>query len=274
MVVYVCPRCHYTTDDKSCINRHYNRKRICDIYYEDVSLEDCIDKLKEKRKPMCEHCRKIYSRNDSLKRHMKICKEKQIAKLIVEKEEEIKELRNRLEQQQHPTTTTNTSIGNHNKFNSDNITNNNTINININDFKNTNYTIALEDLKESIKQSLLKNDGRNMNIECENLIELVHCNDKYPENQNILLTDISRGDAKIKQGDRFIKVPKSEAIDQTAQNIVNLLKDNQLFNRYVKFHENKDEDTLREDNKAIERVLYNNKEKVKETAKKSGVRLK
>ena len=113
-----------------------------------------------------------------------------------------------------------------------------------------------------------------MNIECENLIELVHCNDKYPENQNILLTDMTRGDAKIKQGDRFIKVPKSDAIDQTAQNIVNLLKENQLFTRYVRFHENKDEDTVKEDNKAIERALYNNSDKVKETAKKSGVKIK
>ena len=205
---------------------------------------------------------------------MKICKENHIAKLIVEKEEEIKELKEKLEQQQHAVSTTNnnTSIGNHNKFNSDNITNN-TINININDFKNTNYVIALEDLKQSIKQSLLKNGGKNLNIECENLVELVHCNDKYPENQNILITDRTRGEAKVKQGDKFVSTRMDDAIDETAQNIVNLLKDNQLFNRYIKFHENKDEDTLKEDKKAIERTLYNNRDKIKETAKNNNIKI-
>ncbi len=247
MVVYVCPRCHYTTTYKTHMVNHYNRKKICDTRYSRISIKDCKEQLSIKKK-----------------------------KLIIDKDSfeqmrgEIKELRDRLEQQQH---TTNTSIGNHNKFNSDNITNNNTINININDFKNTNYVIALEDLKQSIKQSLLKNDGRNMNIECENLVELVHCNPDYPENQNILITDRTRGEAKIKQGDRFVSTRMEDAIDETAQNIVNLLKDNHLFNRYIQFHENKDDDALKEDKKAIERTLYNNRATIKETAKTNNIKI-
>jgi len=159
-----------------------------------------------------------------------------------------------------------------------NITNNVQINntyniININDFNSTNYKIALEDLKNSINNSLLKNDGQNMNIECENLVELVHCNDKYPENQNILLTDRNRGEVKIKQGDRFVSIRMDDAIDETSQNIINLLKDNQLFNRYIKFHENKDEDTIKEDKKAIERTLYNNRDKIMDTARENNIKV-
>ena len=160
-----------------------------------------------------------------------------------------------------------------------NITNNVQINntyniINVNDFNSTNYKIALEDLKKSINNSLLKNDGMNLNIECENLVELVHCNDKYPENHNILLTDRNRGEVKVKQGDYFINIPIDDAIDETSQNIINLLKDNQLFNRYVKFHENKDDETVKEDKKAIERTLYNNRHKIQETVTQNGIKIK
>lgn len=161
-----------------------------------------------------------------------------------------------------------------------NITNNNNVQINntnyiinINDFNNTNYINALDDLKKSINQSLLKNGGKNLNIECENLVELVHCNEKYPENQNILLTDRNRGEVKVKKGENFINVPIDDAIDETSKNIINLLKENDLFKRQIEFHEKKDEDTLKEDKKAIERTLYNNRFMILNTARENGLKI-
>ena len=54
---------------------------------------------------------------------------------------------------------------------------------------------------------------------------------------------------------------------------VKMLKDNKLFNRYIKFHENKDEDTIKEDKKAIERTLYNNRDKIMNTAKEGNIKV-
>ena len=53
----------------------------------------------------------------------------------------------------------------------------------------------------------------------------------------------------------------------------NLLKENRLFGRYIRFHERKDEDIIREDKKAAEMSLYNNRRMVVDTAKKNGIKI-
>ena len=259
MVKHICLRCGYIANQKGHLKDHYNRKKKCEPIIENISIDDCLSRLNNKKYHLCEYCGKNFSRSDSLKRHEKKCYERRLKIL----EDRNKELEKKLE---------NNSL---NMINSNNVNINcgNTYNININDFNNTDYMIALDDLKKSIKKSLLKNNGKNMNIECENLVELVHCNDKYPENHNILLTDRNRGEVKVKNGNNFINIPIDDAIDETSQNIINLLKDNKIFMRYIKFHENKDEDTTKEDKKAIERKLYNNREKIKESVKKKGIKI-
>lgn len=236
MPSYQCPRCHYETCKKSHIRTHYNRKRVCKPLFSRKSVKDCMDELEKPKDD----------------------------KIMIDRES-YEKMQNEIEQLRQ------TQAGHHNTtINRDQI--NNTINININDFKNTNYQIALEDLRNSIRQSLLKNNHENKNIECENLIELVHCNDKYPENQNILLTDRSRGEVKVKQGDKLVNMPMEDAIEKTTDNIINLLKDNSVFTRYIDFHEKKDEDIQKEDKKAIERILYNNRHKIGETLKVNGIK--
>lgn len=240
MVEYKCPRCGYITLLKGDIKRHYNRKKVCNTKYSRISIKDCLKELSIKKK-------KLVIDEESFK----------------QMKEEIRELKDKLEHTQVSNT-----INSHNTNNDNSITNN--IHININDFKNTNYEVALEDLKESIRNSLLKNDGECNNIECNQLVELVHCNDKYPENQNVLITDCSRGEARIKEGGRFIKVPMIDAVDDIVTNIVNLLKENNVFKRYVKVYErNYRDDSLKE----IRDTLYNNREKIKDTAKSNGVKL-
>lgn len=38
MVLYQCPRCHYETDHKNDMRKHYIRKRKCDPTYSDIKL--------------------------------------------------------------------------------------------------------------------------------------------------------------------------------------------------------------------------------------------
>lgn len=246
MVLYTCPRCHYDTTLKTDIRRHYTRKRSCRRLFSRAPLMELLDEL-----------------DSPNEKQVKISKEEW--ECLLEE--------NRVLKEKSLNTVTNNTTNNTTNNIYNNKTINNTINIHVNDFKDTNYVIALEDLKESIKNSLLKNDGMNMNIECENLIELVHCNDKYPENHNVLITDKTRGEARIKDGNEFKLVPKDDVIEQAVNSIVNLLKENRLFGRYIRFHERKDEDIVREDKKAAEMSLYNNRRMIMETAKIHGIKI-
>lgn len=246
MVFYQCPRCHYETDRKCNMRTHCIRKRKCKSIYSNIKLNKSkIDDLIITKED--ENSFNIIQLKEELEQSRRELDEKN--KQISEQSKQISELI--------------TKVGNNN---------NNTINIHVNDFKNTNYMIALDDLKESIKQSLLKNDGMNMNIECENLIELVHCNVKYPENHNILVTDKTRNEARVKDGNCFKLMPKDDVIEEATERIVQLLKENRLFGRYIRFHEKKDEDIRREDKKAVEIMLYNNRNLVMDTAKENLVK--
>ena len=40
MVHYKCPRCGYSTSNKSYFRKHLLRKKICKIIYENIAVED------------------------------------------------------------------------------------------------------------------------------------------------------------------------------------------------------------------------------------------
>ena len=46
MPVYICPRCRYNTKIKTHMMNHFNRKKKCKVNYNNLSIEDCIIKLK------------------------------------------------------------------------------------------------------------------------------------------------------------------------------------------------------------------------------------
>ena len=158
---YCCPRCHYKTKDKSYLRKHYNRKNSCKIIYDNVSIEECLKYLKIKKKPICEHCNKEFSRTSSLTRHKTKCQEKRIRELELKL--------NELQPQQNITNNTNCN----------NTTNNITNHIFINSYKNTNYDVLVGHINECITNE----GGLNM----RRLIDCLH-NDN-PENQNVYMAN-------------------------------------------------------------------------------------
>ena len=50
MVFYLCPRCHYETNQKNTLRRHYNRKRVCKTVFSRISIKDCKEHLEKKKK--------------------------------------------------------------------------------------------------------------------------------------------------------------------------------------------------------------------------------
>ena len=98
MVEYICPRCNYKTKDKSRYINHLKRKIICENinnvldlndeyikYNLNINLENNTEitqkntSLSQKTTKLeCKYCNKIFSRVDSLGRHLKKCKEKKV----------------------------------------------------------------------------------------------------------------------------------------------------------------------------------------------------
>ena len=173
----------------------------------------------------CRYCSKTYSRTDNLKRHMKNCKEKKNIEnenLLLKKEneelknkykeygEEIKNLKEQL-----------LSIMNkqckmhHQTFNK--------IQNQLNISKASNYSnctfnivqLGQEDLvntlsdKEQLK--VLNKKYNSLNF----LIDYIHCNDRFPEFNNVIITNLQNNIAYIYDHDknRFIAKKKDDLID-------------------------------------------------------------
>ena len=167
---------------------------------------DKITKIKKTDNTTCEYCNKEYSAYTHLKRHQKICKNKQQKeddmKKIKQEHEEVKkqivELKAQLLQvmndtyKMHPKTfnkINNDIVNNQNNQNNNSNSNNNiTINNNINYVE-----YGYENLHEIFSQQeavKLLNCGYNS---LEEIIKYTHLNDKYPQFQNIIITNIDTG---------------------------------------------------------------------------------
>ena len=148
----------------------------------------------------CKYCNKILSRYDSLNRHIKICKKKEEAELliinqnekIINMEKQIKELENFKIQTQNNTT---------NNTNSYNTTNNT---ININNYGNEN----IKHLRSKDFAGLLQ----GIYGAVPNLIKKIHFDPKHPENQNIKFTNRKLPYLKIVKDDKWQLVHKKHEL--------------------------------------------------------------
>ncbi len=159
----------------------------------------------------CVYCGLIFTRKDALKRHMdsrckvKILdnehKEKTFELLIKEKDNEIKDIKNKLEQMQkqiEKQIETQLNKVHTQNINKGNITNNNIIipQAMLTDFGKEDYE------KINIKRILnsVKNSGVEGIISCFNDI---HYNDETPQYKNVFITDKSRDKGMIWEGGQW-----------------------------------------------------------------------
>jgi hypothetical protein len=75
MTNYGCPRCGYSTINKTHMNSHLDRKNMCKSLLKDIIPKNYVDEIfKVENNLICEKCNKEFSRPDSTRRHEKICK--------------------------------------------------------------------------------------------------------------------------------------------------------------------------------------------------------
>jgi hypothetical protein len=155
---------------------------------------------------MCTHCNKIYSTQSNLCKHLKICKEKklydqkqseieQLKKIILNKEKDNEELQKKVDELSNQTeTNTNITVNNTNS--------NNVINI---------YNAGKEDLSLLSKEDIIKicTSGTYYPIVAA---EIIHCNKKYPEFQNFLISNLRSNTGLIKINDNWVSKSQEDIL--------------------------------------------------------------
>jgi len=239
MIFYICPTCKKVFNRKSNFEYHFeHRKNPCVPKEEKTLVQTDENKIYDEKKSItktnnqnlsineilfsnfnmqntaekntCLYCNTTFTRNSSLQRHLnKDCKAKKSYEELEMLKEKLKTLATENEQlKKEMTELKHTKISNKNITNNTNSNNkinngvinnnNNTINVQLVQFGNEN--IDHIDVKEAL-DVYLKSTGGNI---ISNILKLINLNEKYPQNHNICISDLSRELVKIFDGKKFI----------------------------------------------------------------------
>jgi hypothetical protein len=220
-----------TVKEQNIVNNLKNTEEIIDLMFREPVIDDTNGKI------VCIYCEKIFTRMDSLKKHQNArCKSKvhhdefeilqEKINIVIQNyqklENENTNLKNKIDKieltqkdSDNPTKTNITNQKTINNTNSNNNVNNGIINtINIVQFGEED--ISKLNLPEAVKQYLVSTGG---NI-ASNMLKYINLNEKYPENHNICITDISRELVKIHNGKKFITKKFKNVKNDIMKNIV------------------------------------------------------
>ncbi len=252
MSLYKCSACDYQSYFKTNVENHIGRKNKCSKHELKVITIDV--------NITCIYCNKNFSSMANKTRHLKICKEKckadevKIKKLEIENKVLKKSLKS------------NVNITN---INSNNTTNNNMINITISltPYNDPNMEGMQQYLEAAVRKTFLS---------VPTLIESVHFNNEYPENQNICITNRRTKDAKVFDGKKWKTINKdlllNEIVDTYERELTNYAEEHGKT-RYIKDYgsamkRGNAEKDLKEE---VHNIIYDNSEmvntKIKEVQK-------
>ena len=303
MVVYTCSRCGYNTTHRTNLKNHLNRKNICKPYIDDIEIEEvkfmyslcdepkmlqnapkcskmlqngenlapkCSKMLQKSDPKTCEFCKKTFFKKSNVNKHYMICKEKKkydennkINNTELDKlKDKVEDLLVQLSEQNNKilnTNSNNTNTNNNNKTLNNN-SNNVTQHITINNYGEEN----LKCLTEAYLTKLIK--GAFTAI--PKLIEKIHFNPEYPENQNIKITNKKEPYIKVRKNNKWELQDKKETIDTIVDDKYYILDDHidtqkeltefekELMEKFKERLHN-EEDLLKEIKKKCELIILN-----------------
>jgi hypothetical protein len=218
MPIYICQKCNKEFTKKSSYESHSIRIKTC---IKDTNTE-------------CYYCNKNFSLKHNLTAHLKICKQKPIIDVVTqsqinelkimlfeqqkkfeEQQQKILEQQKQIDSLSHITETNNNITVNENSHN----TINNTINI---------YSSGKEDLSLLAKEDILKlcTSGTYYPLVAA---EILHCNKKYPEFQNVLISNLRATTGQVKINDEWVTKSQDDILNTMMRvdkkHISSLMKD-------------------------------------------------
>jgi len=261
---YICEKCNKQFNKKSAYASHLIRTNPC------VKINIINE---------CSYCFKNFSLKHNLTAHLKICKQKPITddvtqsqidelkKMLFEQQQKIQEQQKQINELSHPSEINNNNITvNENSHNTNNITNNITI-----------YSTGKEDLSLLAKEDILKlcTSGTYYPLVAA---EILHCNKKYPEFQNVLISNLRATTGQVKINDEWVTKSQDDILNTMMRvdkkHISSLMKDLEVDKKLqIKLESTQDEiDTneSKEHHKSkIKRKLYDASKMVIKTKKQS-----
>ena len=202
MTLYTCNVCKKEFNRKSSYDNHMGRKKPCKL---DTSIDN-----------QCSYCDKKYTTKFNLNKHINSCPKKvidddkqsqidELKKLLLDQQMKIEELSKNNKEINHQMTEGRLPSGNVTV--NDNSTTNNTTNNNI-----IIYNAGKEDLSRLSHEDILKicTSGTYYPIVAA---EIIHCNDKYPEFQNFLISNLRSNDGKVLINDKWVTKSQDEILN-------------------------------------------------------------
>jgi hypothetical protein len=245
MSKFKCSICNYTSPFKYNVKNHINKQTKCG--------EGIATIFEEKSEIQCEFCKKTLTTVQHLNRHNKICKVKKInlEKELLAKDEEVKKLKDELAIEKASRGTVN------------NIAQQNNLIINLTAYNDPNLKGMEKYYLTAIKKAFMS---------VPYIIEKIHFNINYPENQSMVIKNNRTKVAKVYDGEKWKSMDENSLIDEIINTYEQLLEDYaendpermEHIEKYRKIKERDSEETVLKDLKdEVKKLMYDNRNMVK-----------
>ena len=237
-------------------NNNNNNNKYLYSQQETIQITEIVSKKKSVK---CEYCNKFFSSRQTKYEHKKkACKFNNINNNGInnnidnntKSNNKLKELEHKINELQKIIINTNKNITNINKQN--NIINNNTTNINNNIINNNNNNIHNKYINfykyinyKKLSDEEILNILNKKSYSLEESVKTFHFNHKFPEFNNIFITNLKENTAYIFDGYKFIAVSKCDALNDLINTHINAIKKSSQAYKITKQMDPTDVDILK-----------------------------
>lgn len=254
MTIYECPRCKYSTSVTTSFISHLQRKIPCSsVYSEEPTasvLESFLKKRRESKKYICEYCNCAYKSPSSRSHHYAICN----MKIQESQNSEVETLKSTVLNMQNLLIQSGMfSLENGQMVVKQHQQPGSVVNSNCNQIVQNNNIVVIREFgnenMDAIPKSLISD--LILNLQYRELLENLHCDPDYPENNNVRLKSTKRQVIEIFKNNKWNPMTFVNALDEI------LLHANSIFQNHFRKHKRDIADDMTEEElEDLENKLY------------------